>query len=179
VGPPGSDRSPSVGWGAVGGLLGTAGTAAFLMASHSAELAVVGVLASLHPAATVLREPFRLSQGLGLLVCGASVGLVAMADRTRGTCAAARVHQEEEQVKDPTHPSADGEVLEHVAPLLDSYVAGPRHSMGLMEMRSISRPGLEAEHVDTTGAALGGRAGTTRTYRRGCHGRAHAEGRRC
>ncbi len=29
-------------------------------------------------AATVLREPFRLSQGLGLLVCGVSVGLVAM-----------------------------------------------------------------------------------------------------
>jgi hypothetical protein len=29
-------------------------------------------------AATLLREPFRLSQGLGLLVCGASVGLVAM-----------------------------------------------------------------------------------------------------
>ena len=69
---------------AVSGLLGTAGTAAFLLASHSADLAVVGVLASLYPAvtvllaATVLREPFRLSQGLGLLVCGASVGLVAL-----------------------------------------------------------------------------------------------------
>lgn len=66
----------AAGWGAVGGLLGTAGTAAFLLASHSADLAVVGVLASLYPAvtvllaATVLREPFRLSQGLGLLVCG-------------------------------------------------------------------------------------------------------------
>ncbi|MET0641325.1 MAG: DMT family transporter [Jiangellaceae bacterium] len=74
----------AAGWGAVGGLLGTAGTAAFLLASHSADLAVTGVLASLYPAvtvllaATVLREPFRLSQGLGLLVCGASVGLVAM-----------------------------------------------------------------------------------------------------
>lgn len=74
----------AVGWGAVGGLLGTAGTAAFLLASHSADLAVVGVLASLYPAvtvllaATVLREPFRPSQGLGLLVCGASVGLVAV-----------------------------------------------------------------------------------------------------
>ena len=71
-------------WGAVGGMLGAAGTAAFLRASHSADLAVVGVLASLYPvvtvllAATVLREPFRLSQGLGLLVCGASVGLVAV-----------------------------------------------------------------------------------------------------
>jgi drug/metabolite transporter (DMT)-like permease len=71
-------------WGAVGGMLGTAGTAAFLVASHSADLAVTGVLASLYPAvtvllaATVLREPFRLTQGMGLLVCGASVGLVAM-----------------------------------------------------------------------------------------------------
>ena len=60
----------ATGWSAVGGLLGTAGTAAFLVASHSADLAVVGVLASLYPAvtvllaATVLREPFRLSQGL-------------------------------------------------------------------------------------------------------------------
>ncbi len=75
----------ATGWGAVGGLLGTAGTTAFLLASHSADLAVVGVLASLYPAvtvllaATVLREPFRLSQAFGLLVCGASVGLVAMA----------------------------------------------------------------------------------------------------
>jgi drug/metabolite transporter (DMT)-like permease len=74
----------ATGWGAVGGLLGTAGTAAFLLASHSADLAVIGVLASLYPAvtvllaATVLREPFRLGQGLGLLVCGASVGLVAL-----------------------------------------------------------------------------------------------------
>ena len=74
----------AAGWGAVGGLLGTAGTAAFLLASHSADLAVTGVLASLYPAVTVLlaaavlRERFQLSQGLGLLVCCASVGLVAV-----------------------------------------------------------------------------------------------------
>ena len=80
------DRSArrATGWGAVGGLLGTAGTAAYLVAGHHADLAVTGVLASLYPAvtvllaATVLRERFRLSQGLGLLVCGASVGLVAL-----------------------------------------------------------------------------------------------------
>jgi drug/metabolite transporter (DMT)-like permease len=74
----------AAGWGAVGGLLGTAGTAALLLASHGAALAVIGVLASLYPAvtvllaATVLRERFRLSQGLGVLVCGTSVALVAM-----------------------------------------------------------------------------------------------------
>ena len=81
-----SDRSArrATGWGAVGGLLGTAGTAVYLVAGHHADLAVTGVLASLYPAvtvllaATVLRERFRLSQGLGLLVCGASVGLVAL-----------------------------------------------------------------------------------------------------
>ena len=80
------DRSArrATGWGAVGGLLGTAGTAVYLVAGHHADLAVTGVLASLYPAvtvllaATVLRERFRLSQGLGLLVCGASVGLVAL-----------------------------------------------------------------------------------------------------
>lgn len=71
-------------WGALSGLLGAAGTAAFLVANHSADLAVVGVLASLYPAVTVLfattvlREPLRLRQGLGLLVCGASVGLVVL-----------------------------------------------------------------------------------------------------
>jgi drug/metabolite transporter (DMT)-like permease len=82
--PRGRAQRRAAGWGTVGGLLGTGGTAAFLLASHSADLAVTGVLASLYPAvtvllaATVLREPFRLSQGVGLLVCGASVALVAI-----------------------------------------------------------------------------------------------------
>jgi len=74
----------ALGGGAVGGLLGATGTAAFLLASRRSDLAEVGVLSSLYPAvtvllaATVLRERFRLSQGLGVLVCGASVGLMAM-----------------------------------------------------------------------------------------------------
>jgi drug/metabolite transporter (DMT)-like permease len=82
--PRGPAERRAAGWGGVGGLLGAGGTAAFLLASHSADLAVIGVLASLYPAvtvllaATVLREPFRLSQGMGLLVCGASVALVAL-----------------------------------------------------------------------------------------------------
>jgi drug/metabolite transporter (DMT)-like permease len=83
--PRGRTERRAAGWGAVGGLLGAGGTTAFLLASHSADLAVTGVLASLYPAvtvlvaATVLREPFRPSQAMGLLVCGASVALVALA----------------------------------------------------------------------------------------------------
>ncbi len=82
--PRGRTQLRAAGWGAASGLVGTGGTVAFLAATHSADLAVVGVLTSLYPAATVLlaavvlREPLRLSQGLGLLVCGASVGLVAV-----------------------------------------------------------------------------------------------------
>jgi drug/metabolite transporter (DMT)-like permease len=82
--PRGRAERRAAGWGGVSGLLGTAGTASFLIAGHHADLAVTGVLASLYPAvtvllaATVLHERFRLSQGLGLLVCGASVGLVAL-----------------------------------------------------------------------------------------------------
>lgn len=82
--PRGRAERRAVGTGAVAGLLGAAGTAAFLVASHRADLAVVGVLASLYPAvtvllaATVLHEPLRLAQGLGVLVCGVSIGLVAL-----------------------------------------------------------------------------------------------------
>ena len=71
-------------WGAAGGMLGTSGTVAFLLASHTTHLAVTGVLASLYPAVTVLlaavllRERVRPSQALGLAVCGASVCLVAL-----------------------------------------------------------------------------------------------------
>jgi drug/metabolite transporter (DMT)-like permease len=71
-------------WGAAGGLLGTSGTVAFLLASRTTHLAVTGVLASLYPAATVLlaavllRERVRPSQTLGLARCGASVCLVAL-----------------------------------------------------------------------------------------------------
>jgi drug/metabolite transporter (DMT)-like permease len=54
---PWAPRDPTgrraVGLGAVGGLLGTAGASAFLLASHGADLAVVGVLTSLYPAVTV------------------------------------------------------------------------------------------------------------------------------
>jgi drug/metabolite transporter (DMT)-like permease len=71
-------------WGAAGGLLGTSGTVAFLLATHTTHLAVTGVLASLYPAVTVLlaavllRERVRPSQTLGLAGCAASVCLVAL-----------------------------------------------------------------------------------------------------
>jgi hypothetical protein len=69
------------------GVLRTArhgGTSAFLLASHGADLAVVWVLTSLYPArdGPSARDraawAVRASQGLGLLVRGTSVGLVAM-----------------------------------------------------------------------------------------------------
>jgi EamA-like transporter family len=70
--------------GAAGGLLGTSGTVAFLLATRTTHIAVTGVLASLYPAVTVLlaavllRERVRPGQTLGLAGCGASVCLVAL-----------------------------------------------------------------------------------------------------
>jgi drug/metabolite transporter (DMT)-like permease len=71
-------------WGSAGGMLGTSGTLAFLLASHTTGLAVTGVLASLYPAVTVLlaagllRERVRRSQAVGLAVCGAAVCMIAL-----------------------------------------------------------------------------------------------------
>jgi drug/metabolite transporter (DMT)-like permease len=82
--PRGRSARRATAWGAAGGLLGTSGTVAFLLASHTTHLAVTGVLASLYPAVTVLlaavllRERVRSSQTLGLVICGASVCLVAL-----------------------------------------------------------------------------------------------------
>jgi drug/metabolite transporter (DMT)-like permease len=66
------------------GLLGCAAALLFLAASGHGELAVVGVLASMYPAFTillaraVLRERWSRSQALGLLVAAASVVLVSL-----------------------------------------------------------------------------------------------------
>ena len=76
---------PSQAWGAVAGLLSTAAVVAFLLATQTGLLAVASVVTSLYPAVTialaaaVLRERIHLSQGLGLLLCGVAVGLVASA----------------------------------------------------------------------------------------------------
>jgi drug/metabolite transporter (DMT)-like permease len=77
-------RDPWALLGTVSGVLGGAATLAFLVASNQAYLSVTAVLASLYPAftvllaATVLREHVHRAQGLGLLLCGAAVTLVAL-----------------------------------------------------------------------------------------------------
>ena len=70
-------------WGVVAGLLATAAVVAFLLATQTGLLTVASVVTSLYPAITialaaaVLRERIHASQGIGLLLCGVAVGLVA------------------------------------------------------------------------------------------------------
>ncbi|WP_322921856.1 EamA family transporter [Nocardioides renjunii] len=77
------DRSQA--WGAAAGLLGTAATVTFLLATQSGLLTIASVLTSLYPAITialaavVLKERIQGSQGLGLVLCGLAVALVAAA----------------------------------------------------------------------------------------------------
>ena len=72
-------------WGAAAGLLATAAAALFLLATQSGLLTVASVLTSLYPAITialaavVLRERIHGAQGVGLVLCGIAVGLVAAA----------------------------------------------------------------------------------------------------
>jgi drug/metabolite transporter (DMT)-like permease len=72
-------------WGALAGLLATAAALAFLLATQSGLLTIASVVTSLYPAVTialaalVLRERIHGSQGVGLLLCGVAVGLVAAA----------------------------------------------------------------------------------------------------
>ena len=77
------DRSQA--WGIAAGVLATAAVVAFLLATQSGLLTVASVVTSLYPAITiglaaaVLRERIHASQGVGLLLCGIAVGLVASA----------------------------------------------------------------------------------------------------
>jgi drug/metabolite transporter (DMT)-like permease len=72
-------------WGVLAGLLATGAVVAFLLATQTGLLTVASVVTSLYPAVTialaalVLRERIHVSQGLGLLLCGLAVGLVAAA----------------------------------------------------------------------------------------------------
>lgn len=72
-------------WGVAAGLLATVAVVSFLLATQSGLLTVASVVTSLYPAITValaalvLRERIHGSQGVGLLLCGVAVGLVASA----------------------------------------------------------------------------------------------------
>ena len=72
-------------WGVLAGVLATAAVVAFLLATQAGLLTVASVVTSLYPAITValaafvLRERIHLAQGVGLLLCGVAVGLVAAA----------------------------------------------------------------------------------------------------
>jgi len=76
-------RERPVRWAALCGPLGTGATLAFLLASQHGFLTVAGVLSSLYPASTVLlaalilHERVHRTQGVGLVLCGLAVGLVA------------------------------------------------------------------------------------------------------
>jgi drug/metabolite transporter (DMT)-like permease len=65
------------------GLLSTVATATFLFATQRGFLTISGVLASLYPAFTillaamVLKEHIHRAQGVGLVLCGGAVALVA------------------------------------------------------------------------------------------------------
>jgi dihydrofolate reductase len=60
-------------------------------------------------------------------------------------------------MRDTEPQTAAGKVLWHFTISLDGFVAGPNHSMDWMT--GTSRPGLEKEYRETTGAVLGGRDG--------------------
>jgi uncharacterized membrane protein len=76
-------RTRASGWGVAGGVLGAAAALLFVLASQHGDLSIAGVISSLYPAGTilaaavVLREHVHRMQGIGLLLCGAAVVLVA------------------------------------------------------------------------------------------------------
>lgn len=70
-------------WGVVPGFLGVTATLVFMLAVQQGTLTVAGILGALYPAFTillamaVLREHVHRGQGVGLVLCGAAVSLVA------------------------------------------------------------------------------------------------------
>lgn len=77
-------RTPGTWWALCTGPLGAGAAMLFLLAAQRGYLTVTGVIASLYPAATIvlaatiLRERIHLLQGVGLLLCGIAVTLVAV-----------------------------------------------------------------------------------------------------
>lgn len=76
-------RQPAAYAGAISGVLGAIATGLFLLATQSGYLTIAAVITSLYPAFTVLlaffllRESVHRAQGLGLVLCGVAVALVA------------------------------------------------------------------------------------------------------
>ncbi len=76
-------REPAASLGLACGVLGASATGLFLVATQTGYLTVAAVITSLYPAFTVLlaaaflRERVHRAQGVGLLLCGAAVGLIA------------------------------------------------------------------------------------------------------
>jgi drug/metabolite transporter (DMT)-like permease len=73
-----------VGWGSVSGVLGASGTVAFILATGTTSLGIVGVLASLYPAVTVLLaagvlgERIGAAQRTGIGICILAVATLAL-----------------------------------------------------------------------------------------------------
>lgn len=73
-----------VGWGSASGLLGGAGTVAFVLATEATSLGVAGVLTSLYPAVTVLLAAIALGERIepgqrtGIGICTLSVATLAI-----------------------------------------------------------------------------------------------------
>ena len=73
-----------VGWGAASGVLGAAGTLAFMVATGATSLGIAGVLASLYPAVTVLLaagllgERIGTGQRAGIGICTLAVATLAL-----------------------------------------------------------------------------------------------------
>ncbi|RLV50075.1 DMT family transporter [Nocardioides mangrovicus] len=74
---------PATWWALASGPFGSSASVLFLLATQHGYLTVAGVLTSLYPALTVvlavlvLHERLTRTQGLGLLLCAVTVGLVA------------------------------------------------------------------------------------------------------
>ena len=72
--------SPPASWP---GVLGVVASGLFLLATQGGSLTVAAVVTSLYPAVTVLlaagllREAIHRGQGIGLVLCGLAVGLIA------------------------------------------------------------------------------------------------------
>jgi drug/metabolite transporter (DMT)-like permease len=73
-----------VGWGSASGMLGAAGTLAFMVATGTTSLGIAGVLASLYPAITVLLaagvlgERIGAGQRTGIGICTLAVATLAL-----------------------------------------------------------------------------------------------------